>query len=222
MGLFVFICLLICCCNSEIKCASPVNIEFVVDGSTSISSGSFSLMKDFLLNMTSSFTISSNAAEFGVTQFAGSVKYEIRLSSSASDVQEAISTMTQIQGGTDMGTGLEYAQSDLMKNTRKNAKKISVLLTDGQPSGSVNPVEVAKNMKGNGIEIFCVGVGSGVDEKILTEIASLPSTEHVFPVEDFSSLQRIRNELAFKSCVKIEKIKPSSGPTNGGTAVIIR
>lgn len=96
-----------------------------------------------------------------------------------------------------------------------------ILITDGVNNEGPDPVSVANKLKAFGIEIYCVGVGSGVNKQALLAIASSPSDAHVFTVNDFAGLAQILQQLTFQSCVKVLSINPNHGPQAGGNAVLI-
>ena len=50
------------------------------------------------------------------------------------------------------------------------------------------------------IQVFAVGVGSGVQKSELNEIATDPDSTHVLTVKDFSQLTQITAQLNNKAC----------------------
>ena len=122
-----------------------------------------------------------------------------------------------------VGSGLSAAQSDLIANGRPLtvAKRIAILITDGVNNQGPDPVAVATKMKAQGTEIYCIGVGSGVDKGALLALASDPPQAHLFTVAEFSQLASIIGALTFQSCVKVLNINPNHGSPAGGIAAII-
>jgi hypothetical protein len=57
---------------------------------------------------------------------------------------------------------------------------------DGENNQGPDPTAIATKMKHQGTEIYCVGVGSGIDKNALAAIASLPTSAHLFTVGNFS------------------------------------
>lgn len=211
--------------SSASACSAAIDIEFVVDGSTSITSADWSQDLSFLRAVVGSVQVGPSAAHVGVVQFSSQQqsRVELSLTSNASAVSALLSSMKQLGGSTAMAYGLFLGQNDLEQNARPltQANRMAFLITDGQPDAGDDPVTVASGMKANGTEIFCIGVGSGVDKNLLAQIASQPTTDHLFTVDDWDNLHTIVQDLTFKSCVKVTSISPNHGPAAGGTAVLI-
>lgn len=53
------------------------------------------------------------------------------------------------------------------------------------------------------VQVFTVGVGSGVDKSELNAVATDPDNTHVLTVTDFSKLQQITASLNSKACAGI-------------------
>ena len=50
------------------------------------------------------------------------------------------------------------------------------------------------------LQVFAVGVGSGVDKSELNAIATNPDSTHVLTVKDFNQLTQITAQLNNKAC----------------------
>jgi hypothetical protein len=64
---------------SQVRCSAKVDIEFVVDGSASISSSDWKSDLAFLIDMVGSFRVGKNASEFGLVQFSSQAVQELSL-----------------------------------------------------------------------------------------------------------------------------------------------
>ena len=86
------------------------------------------------------------------------------------------------------------------KGKRPGARKIAILITDGQ--SNVDPTKTIPNaelLKASGVEIFVIAVGNyktGISE--IVKIASPDPKDHVFRVTNMNGLLHV-TELAFKS-----------------------
>ena len=65
-----------------------------------------------------------------------------------------------------------------------DAKKVLIVLTDGQSSGSVD--QPVQQLKGVGVIIYSIGVGSGISVSELATVASSPENEHVYLLDSFN------------------------------------
>jgi Mg-chelatase subunit ChlD len=76
-------------------------------------------------------------------------------------------------GATAMGDGILIATKSLAENTRLNATKIIVLLSDGVSNVGEPPLLASSEAKENDITIFSVGYGSNADVMTLKAVASM-------------------------------------------------
>lgn len=79
-----------------------------------------------------------------------------------------------------------------------DARKILIILTDGQSSGSVD--QPAQQLKSIGVIIFSIGVGSGINAEELKTIASPPADEHVYLLDNFNELSSLADKMSTKTC----------------------
>uniref|UniRef100_A0A8C8E935 VWFA domain-containing protein n=1 Tax=Otus sunia TaxID=257818 RepID=A0A8C8E935_9STRI len=91
----------------------------------------------------------------------------------------------------------------LRKGAREGAHRILIVVTDGRKYGdTLNYEDVIPEAVHAGIIRYAIGVGSAfVDpaaEEELRTIASKPSEDHVFRVDNFDALQGIQNQLQEK------------------------
>lgn len=83
-----------------------------------------------------------------------------------------------------------------------DAKKILILLTDGQSGDSVN--QPAQQLKSIGVKIFSIGVGSGIDVSELETVASSPPDDHVFRLQNFEDLSSLVEKISDTTCNGID------------------
>jgi len=57
--------------------------------------------------------------------------------------------------------------------------------------------------RNNGIRVFGVGVGSGIDESEINEIANDPDSVHAFTLQDFSQLLSVLKKSLSESACKV-------------------
>ena len=78
-----------------------------------------------------------------------------------------------------------------LKGVRRFARKVVLLITDGQSTFYRHlTIPKAKELKGNGVEIYVIAVGgafmAGIDEMV--KVASWPPQKYLFRVSDLSGL----------------------------------
>ncbi|GAB5582862.1 integrin alpha-X [Prionailurus iriomotensis] len=107
--------------------------------------------------------------------------------------------MSQFQRPSTQGNQLFSAS----RGARKDASKILIVITDGQKQGDpLGYEDVIPRAEAAGIIRYAVGVGLAFQnphsQKELNDIASKPSHEHIFQVENFDALRDIQNQLKEK------------------------
>ena len=79
-----------------------------------------------------------------------------------------------------------------------DARKVLIVLTDGQSSGNVD--QPAQQLKNIGVIIFSVGVGSGIRQSELETMASAPVDEHVFTLKNFNEFSTLAAKMSTTTC----------------------
>ena len=72
------------------------------------------------------------------------------------------------------------------------------MLTDGESVGSVD--QPAQQLKGIGVTIFSIGVGSAIRVSELETMASSPASEHVYLLENFNKLSTLAEKMSQSTC----------------------
>src|SRR5207247_1267896 len=111
----------------------------------------------------------------GVIEFSGSRTLMIGLSSSQQDLLNAIGQIhTDPNGGTAIGPAVALAHSYLPVPSPANDRaRVIIFLTDGQDTAGGDPVAAAGRAKDDVIRVTTIGLASGVDEQVLTDMASV-------------------------------------------------
>lgn len=85
-----------------------------------------------------------------------------------------------------------------------------ILITDGQSRDPNATLAVARAARRDGVTIFAVGVGDGVDTGELHAVATEPSKDYVLTVDDFTGLAASKDLLAARTCSSIRNVSASS------------
>jgi hypothetical protein len=185
--------------NAPVFQSSAVDLALVLDGSGSLSTADFALAQAFARQL-SAACVSGADTRIAIIQFSdeGRARTQIVLSRDADAINAAIDNATQPGGLSDIQEGLHVAQAALAQS-RANARKRIILLTDGAQTEPGDPVVQAKEIKNAGIDIFAVGVGLASSEQ-LRAIASDPDSTYVFEAPDFRSIADIAAQLTQNAC----------------------
>lgn len=116
-------------------CQEAMDVIMVLDGSGSISKTNWKRMRRFTWNLAHQFKVGCNDVRIGVVQFGTKATSSLLFGFPLMDNLLAIGTrllfMFQMNGGTNTRGGLRAAIEMFEKQPRHNAKKVVVVLTDG-------------------------------------------------------------------------------------------
>nr|XP_015100547.1 integrin alpha-11 [Vicugna pacos] len=188
------------------RCQTYMDIVIVLDGSNSIYP--WVEVQHFLINILKKFYIGPGQIQVGVVQYGEDVVHEFHLNDyrSVKDVVEAASHIEQ-RGGTETRTafGIEFARSEaFQKGGRKGAKKVMIVITDGESHDSPDLERVIQQSERDNVTRYAVAVlgyynRRGINpEAFLNEIkyiASDPDDKHFFNVTDEAALKDIVDAL---------------------------
>lgn len=191
--------------QSHISCGGkPADVFFVIDSSGSINSKDFNKELDFVRNVVKMFDVSANKTRVGIVVFSHDAQMFLPLNNTLNkqELLDSISKVSHIGGGTNTAAALRLVRQDGFLNDIARAKvpKIAIVLTDGLSANEDLTQREAKLTQLSGISVFAIGIGNGVDLIEIRNIASNPDDNYVFQVDDFNSLDTIKEVLAIKTC----------------------
>uniref|UniRef100_A0A8C9YU80 Integrin, alpha 11a n=1 Tax=Sander lucioperca TaxID=283035 RepID=A0A8C9YU80_SANLU len=204
------------------RCETYMDIVIVLDGSNSIYP--WYEVQAFLINILQKFYIGPGQIQVGVVQYGEKVVHEFKLSDYKS-VEEVVKRARSInqRGGEETNTalGINVARSQAFKQGgRRGAKKVMIVITDGESHDSVDLQQAIEDSEKDGITRYAIAVlgyynRRGINpEAFLNEIkyiASDPDDKHFFNVTDESALKDIVDALG-------ERIFSLEGTSTNGTA----
>nr|XP_029133786.1 collagen alpha-1(XXI) chain-like [Labrus bergylta] len=185
-------------------CSTAVNdLVYIVDGSWSVGSADFETAKQWLINITSQFDISSYYTQVAVIQYSDTPRLEIPLGlhQSGAELIQAIQSITYLGGNTQTGRAIRFAVDHVFSSSQRASQvkhRIAVVVTDGKSQDDV--VDISMEARAQGITIFAVGVGSEITTSELITIANKPSSAYVLYAEDYTTIDRIRDSMEQKLC----------------------
>ncbi|XP_069876314.1 integrin alpha-X-like [Dipodomys merriami] len=182
------------------------DIVFLIDGSGSIFRKDFNKMLYFVKAVMSQFQGSS--AQFSLVQFSSSVKIHFTFRDFARNPnpESLMKSIYQLKQFTHTATAIDTVRKNVFtaaNGARKDATKILIVITDGWKEGDkMEYKDVIPKAEEAGIFRYAIGVGKAFEnahsQAELKTIASSPSQEHVFHVENFDALKMIQNKLKEK------------------------
>uniref|UniRef100_A0A7M4F517 Vitrin n=1 Tax=Crocodylus porosus TaxID=8502 RepID=A0A7M4F517_CROPO len=182
-------------------CLNSADIGFVIDGSSSVGTGNFRTLLQFVANISKEFEISDTDTRIGAVQYT----YEQRLEfgfdkySTKQDVLNAIKRINYWSGGTSTGEAINYASEHLFSKSKPNKRKIMILITDGRSYDDVRVPAMTAHQ--NGVIAYSIGIAWAAQDE-LEAIATDPDKEHSFFVDEFDNLYKFVSKIIQNICTE--------------------
>ncbi|XP_033116115.1 sushi, von Willebrand factor type A, EGF and pentraxin domain-containing protein 1-like [Anneissia japonica] len=157
---------------------TPSDIVFLLDSSGSIGAERWPREVDFVRQVSTIFTVSSDTSRVAIVSYSSAGQIYTRIDHITEPTDKNKCTLLgqlddalPYTGGDTYTLGALTQAETLLKNGRNDAPRLVILLTDGQSNGG-DPIPKANEMKRDGITIFSIGLGQGINQDELTSIAS--------------------------------------------------
>lgn len=131
-------------------CWNSADIGFVIDGSSSVGTGNFRTVLQFVANISKEFEISETDTRVGAVQYTYEQRLEFGFDDyhTKSDILNAIKRVGYWSGGTSTGAAINYALEQLFKKSKPNKRKLMILITDGRSYDDVRIPAMVAHHKG--------------------------------------------------------------------------
>lgn len=143
---------------TEPECGDGVmDLFFVIDGSKSLGSANFELVKQFVNGIVDSLDISRTGTHVGLLQYSTKVRTEFTLGqhTTAQGIKQAVSRMQYMGRGSMTGSALRHMfefSFSAKEGGRPNIPRVSIVFTDGRSQDDVS--EWANKAKNSGTLII--------------------------------------------------------------------
>ncbi|RXM35134.1 Vitrin [Acipenser ruthenus] len=180
-------------------CLNAADIAFVIDGSSSVGTGNFRTVLQFVANITKEFEISDTDTRVGAVQYTYEQRLEFAFSqyNSKPELLNAIKRINYWSGGTSTGAAITYASEQLFSKSKPSKRKIMIVITDGRSYDDVQAPALAVHR--NGVIAYSIGIAWAAQEE-LEYIATDPDKEHSFFVDEFDSLYKFVPKIIHNIC----------------------
>ncbi|XP_018517889.1 LOW QUALITY PROTEIN: integrin alpha-1 [Lates calcarifer] len=196
------------------ECAKELDVVLVLDGSNSIYP--WESIIDFLLRFIRKIEIGPKLSQVGIVSYGETVSHRVNLSQFANteDLLKFVRDLPQQTGSKTMTfLGIDTARKEAFmpeRGARPGAKKVMVIVTDGESHDSHNLEKVIRDCHNDNIERFGIAVLGDYNrqnksaeevQKFIKEIeliSSEPLRDHFFNVSDEVALLTIVDALGSK------------------------
>ena len=166
-----------------------MDIVFALDSSGSVGMEAFTDILNFVADVVDQYVIGPDSTRVSIVRYSGIAQLIISLDqfTTKETLVGAILNTDFIPGTTNTASAIGLARQQLVSNGRPSAKQILIVVTDGKSDDLTSTVSEANAAKGLGIEVFSMGIGSGINIDEINAIASTPVSSHVLTVADTSA-----------------------------------
>ena len=157
--------------------------------------------KELIKKIIGKYNIARSATLFGAVIYDTDANLAIRFGDvySKENAKNAIGRLQRRRAGNNLVRGLEVARDRLFdeKNgARRNVPKTLIVFVDKKSSNEeiVKMATVAKQLQDSGVKLIVIGIGSKVDKKQLSAVASDSTT--LFKPPTLESLENVLSKVA--------------------------
>jgi len=197
------------------RCTKPLDVIFLLDSSSSISSDDYLIYKTWLAD--SIFQLVPETTRIAVAQFSTLLTIEFQLDAyEINDETEAdalarfenyqaeIMALQRLGGLTRTQYALQQTRLNMWNLADPNRNHLTVIVTDGRPSFGQDPCVELEVYKEMGIDFTLIGIGAEVaqyidtfcaDQEILAEVQ-----ENMILISDFSELYGAEENIGNLLC----------------------
>ncbi|XP_048110377.1 collagen alpha-1(VII) chain-like [Alosa alosa] len=203
-------------CNS----VRAADVVFLVDGSSSIGSTNFQLVKGFMAGLVKPLAgaVGASGVRFGVVQYSDSSRIEFPFGryTNGTEVVVAVENIPYKGGGTRTGDGLKFIVDNFFSPPNiRDVPKIVIVITDGKSQDSV--VDRVQTLRNLGVKIFAIGIKSA-DKRELDQMASSPQTYYSLIISGFKGLSSLLPQVSPRVCASVggtfANDEATTGPSN--------
>ncbi|XP_041644971.1 vitrin [Cheilinus undulatus] len=180
-------------------CLNANDIAFVIDGSSSVGTGNFRTVLQFVANVTREFEISDTDTRVGAVQYTYEQRLEFAFGqyNNKNELLNAIKRINYWSGGTSTGAAITYAAEQLFSKSKPNKRKIMIVITDGRSYDDVRMPALAVHSQG--VIAYSIGIAWAAQDE-LEYIATDPDKEHSFFVDEFDNLYKFVPKIIHNIC----------------------
>ncbi|XP_028845412.1 von Willebrand factor A domain-containing protein 2 isoform X1 [Denticeps clupeoides] len=195
----------ICAVDNQGCLGQPLDLIFVLDGSSGVGRDNFIQLKDFVRSVSVQFDINRDVAQMGLVVFGRRpvTVFDLDTHNSGSDILKAVAEASFLGGAASTGSALLHVHTYSLtvgKGARPGVNKAVVVLTDG--TGAEDAVVPAQKLRDNGVFVFVVGIGDLQQESLL-RIAG--RADHMITVPFYEDLKYFDDVLVQMVCVEAKR-----------------
>lgn len=180
------------------------DIVLVLDDSGSVRMKNFNKVKEFAINLVRSLTIGMNQIRVAAISFSKTaiINFHLNRYHNQKGLIQAIKNIRYRRGSTNTHLALRLLNTVFQRQygDRIGVPNIAIVVTDGTSNNPhLTKIEAVKLQKSD-IVMFSIGIGKNLRESELIDMASKPTSEYMFTVDNFNVLRIIEKKVTKKTC----------------------
>ncbi|XP_033748051.1 collagen alpha-5(VI) chain-like [Pecten maximus] len=180
-----------------------VDIIFILDESTSIGSQqNFRKELNFVREVSDMFDIGPDMTHVSVITYSNDsqMRFSLNKYTDKPSLENAIENIDWTTGDTYTNKALDLLLTHSLSEVREGIAHIGIVITDGKSTNYDKTRVSAHNVLATGeIEMFSIGIGSAYKPE-LDMMASKPSSDYVYQIDDLDALESLKNKFAYRVC----------------------
>ena len=169
-----------------------------------MASQNFQKVKKFTADIIRSLKIGKNQVRVAAISFSTRAVINFKLNKyyDQNSLIRAIMNIRYRKGGTNTHLALRLLNTVFKKELgdRLDAPNIAIVITDGISNKAVSTIKEAIKLQKEGVLMFSIGIGKRLRQSELIAMASKPTSEHTFTVNNFDALPSIKKKITTKTC----------------------
>ena len=178
----------------------------VLDSSGSIDRGPYEVAKNFIADLVNGFTIGADNVRVGLVVYSSSVypTFDLNDSFDKAVILNQIRDVMYYGGSTATGDAIllmantGFTETGGARPLNLAIPRVGIVLTDGHSNAGADVVTASEAARNLSIELFALGIGNGIDEDELLQIAG--SQDRVFRIDNFTNINDARALITQGSC----------------------
>ena len=187
-------------------CIRDIDLYILLDSSGSIDPGPYEVAKNFIADLVNGFTIGENNVRVGLIIFSLTVELIFDLNDSFDEAvisrwirdAEFLNDLTATGDAILLMANTGFTAASGARPVNLAIPRIGIVVTDGHSNEGVDVVTAAETARGLLIELFALGIGSGIDDDELLQIAG--SQDRVFRIDNIPNINDVRALITQGSC----------------------
>ncbi|XP_052233684.1 uncharacterized protein LOC127846468 isoform X4 [Dreissena polymorpha] len=191
--------------RAQTGCDTKADITFLIDSSDNVGQQNFIKQLAFVRDVSNNMQLGPNKVQVSAVTFGTGAKNQFDLNqySDKAALEAAIMSIQYNGGQPALANAIRYVTGSSfspLHGGRADAPHVAVVLTN-QPSGTIDTIKLqSQTAKDNGVIIYAVGIGNGVNMNELQTLASDPDSRHLYTANNFDALSSLKDILATKLC----------------------